>query len=115
MGNLRIFRAEKRIEMDSSRKKGLQILLWFLLNPGRPCSAEQFIDMLWPGTNSDKAIGRFDVSMHAVKRLLEPDLAAREESVFIQHHSNRVYSFEGADLWWNDLADLDLLYGRGHA
>lgn len=98
----------------ASRKKGLHMLLWFLLNPGKPCSAEQFVDTLWPETDPDKAISSFDVNMHSLRRLLEPELGPREESSFIRHHSNRVYTFESADMWWTDIADLELLYQRGH-
>lgn len=114
-GSLRIYRGNQRVTLEASRKKGLQVLLWFLLNPGIPCSADQFVDKLWPEADPDKAIRGFDVSMHALKRLLEPELAPRERSSFIQHHGNRVYTFELADQWWTDVADLELLYRRGHA
>lgn len=113
-GYLRMYQGDHRIELEASRRKGLHILLWFLLNPGTPCSADQFIDMLWPDVNPDKAIGLFDVNMHALKRLLEPELGPRQRSSFIQRHTNRVYSFESAHEWWTDVADLELLYQRGH-
>ncbi|MCX4884626.1 MULTISPECIES: BTAD domain-containing putative transcriptional regulator [unclassified Streptomyces] len=114
-GYLRMYRGDHRVTLESSRKKGLHILLWFLLNPGKPCSADQFVDTLWPETEPDKAIRGFDVNMHVLKRLLEPELGPRERSSFIQHHANRVYTFESADLWWTDVADLELLFRRGHA
>lgn len=114
-GHLRIYQGEHRLTLETSRRKGLHILLWFLLNPGKPCSADQFVDTLWPEAEPGKAIRGFDVSMHALKRLLEPELGPRERSSFIQHHANRVYTFESADQWWTDVADLELLYGRGHA
>lgn len=114
-GPIRLYRGDSRIVLEASRRKGLHILLWFLLNPGRPCTADQFVETLWPEIDPDKALSRFDVSMHALKRLLEPELAPRKRSAFIQHHTNRVYTFEPADLWWSDVADLEMLYRCGHA
>ncbi|MEC3957787.1 BTAD domain-containing putative transcriptional regulator [Nocardia sp. CDC153] len=114
-GYLRIYRGDQRLTLETSRKKGLHILLWFLLNPGKPCSADQFVETLWPEAEPGKAISGFDVNMHALKRLLEPELGPREQSSFIQHHANRVYTFESANMWWTDVADLELLYQRGHA
>lgn len=114
-GYLRIFRDNHQLALGACRKKGQHILLWFLLNPGKPCSADQFIDMLWPETERENALSRFDVNLHALKRLLEPELGPRGRSSFIQRHTNRVYSFERADLWWTDVADLELLYQRGYA
>ncbi|GAB3432881.1 AfsR/SARP family transcriptional regulator [Flindersiella endophytica] len=113
-GHLRMYRGDQRVQLEASRRKGLHILLWFLLNPGKPCSADQFVDTLWPEADPDKAISRFDVNMHALKRLLEPELGPREESSFIRRHANRVYTFEPVDQWWTDVADLELLYQRGH-
>jgi DNA-binding SARP family transcriptional activator len=112
-GYPRMFRGEQRLPLWECRKKGLQILLWFLLNPGKPCSVDQFVDTLWPGTDPDKAVSGFDVNMHALRRLLEPELGRREESSFIRRHANRVYTFERADQWWTDVGDLELLYQRG--
>lgn len=114
-GYLRIYHGEHRITLEASRKKSLHILQWFLLNPGKPCSADQFIDALWPEADPDKAITSFDVNMHALKRLLEPELGPRERSSFIHNHASRVYTFESADRWWTDVADLELLHQRGHA
>lgn len=114
-GYLRLFRGSRRIGHDVNRKKGLHILLWFLLNPGKPCSADQFVEALWPDMDADRAISCFDVNLHAVKRHLEPGLGSRQESSFIRHHANRVYTFESAGHWWTDVADLELLYRRGHA
>ncbi|RJQ75667.1 hypothetical protein D5S17_19825 [Pseudonocardiaceae bacterium YIM PH 21723] len=113
-GHMRIYLGDHRVALETSRRKALHILLWFLLNPGRPCLADQIVDMLWPEAEPDKAIRGFDVNMHALKRLLQPELGPRERSSFIRRHANRVYTFESAETWWTDVADLELLYRRGH-
>ncbi|MDF0531684.1 hypothetical protein P0W64_19285 [Tsukamurella sp. 8F] len=113
-GSLRLFRDDQQIEVGP-RRKGVSILLWFLLNPGRPRSADEFVDALWPESDREKAIAQFDVNIHSLKRSLEPGLGPREESSFIRHNAKRVYSFESAELWWTDVADVELLYQRGCA
>ena len=55
-GYLRMFRGRHRIGHEVNRKKGLHILLWFLLNPGKPCLADQFVEALWPDMETDRAI-----------------------------------------------------------
>jgi len=113
-GHVRVFEGERRLALAGSRKKSLDILLWFLLHPGKPFPADQVVDALWPEADPDKAISYFDVSMHGLRRMLEPELGPREDSSFIRHHSNRVYTFDPADQWWTDIDDLQLLYQRGN-
>lgn len=96
------------------RKRAQDILHWFLLNPGRPCSAEQFADLLWPDSDPDKALTNFNVSLHSLKRILEPSLPPRQDSSFIQRHANRVYTFSARGRWWTDVDDFNLAYSRGH-
>jgi DNA-binding SARP family transcriptional activator len=99
---------------STGRRKAMEILQWFLLHPGQPCSAEQFVDLLWPDSDFDKAMTNFHVSLHALRRMLEPKLNARQESFFIRRHANKVYSFETGGRWWTDVGDLELSYQRGH-
>lgn len=114
-GRLRVHRGVERLPLEKvSRRKALEILQWFLLNPGKPCSAEQFVELLWPDGDVDRCLGNFHVAIHALRRLLEPDLSPREDSNFVHRHANKVYSFDGADCWWTDVADLELLHHRGH-
>ncbi|MDN5898497.1 MAG: winged helix-turn-helix domain-containing protein, partial [Brachybacterium sp.] len=112
---LRLFRGDEQLVSSSIRRKGLQMLAWFLLNPNKPCSAEQIACDLWPEANHEHAMNLFDVNMHALKRMLEPDLGPRQPSAFITRHPNRIYNFDGAGAWWSDVADVNLHYHRGHA
>ena len=96
------------------RRKALGILHWFLLHPGAPATAEQLIDLLWPESDPEKSMTNFHVSIHSLRRLLEPTLGQGQESRFIRRHSNKVYTFETGEMWWSDVADLELTYCRGH-
>lgn len=96
------------------RRKAMEILVWFLLNPGRPCSAEELVEELWPDDDPNRTLGSFHVGMHKLRRLLEPGLGSREESKYLRRHSSRVYSFNHHDEWWVDVEDLESLYEWGH-
>lgn len=113
-GSPRIFRGDDELRLENSRKKCVHILLFFLLNPHRPFSSDELVEALWPDVEPSRAIGRFDVTMHALKRVLQPELRPHESSLFVRHHANRVYSFAAADLWWSDAADLELSCRRGY-
>ena len=114
-GTPRLYRGDEELSLETNRKKCIHILSWFLLNPQKPCSADQMVEALWPDVEPAQAMGRFDVNMHALKRILQPDLRPHESSKFVRHHTNRVYSFVFEDSWWSDAADLELLCRRGYA
>ncbi|TDT30081.1 AfsR/SARP family transcriptional regulator [Naumannella halotolerans] len=98
-----------------ARRRAWEILVWFLLNPGKPAMAEALADQLWPGDDPERIASTFHVSLHALRRALEPGLGRRQESAYIRRHSNKVYSFDPGELWWTDVADLEQVHRSGHA
>lgn len=98
-----------------ARRRAWEILVWFLLNPGKPAMAEALADQLWPDDHPERVASSFHVSLHALRRALEPGLGRREESAFIRRHSNRIYSFDPAGQWWTDVSDLEQVHRAGHA
>lgn len=97
-----------------ARKRAWDILVWFLLNPGKPAMAETMAEQLWPDGDPDRMASSFHVSLHALRRALEPGLGCRQASAFIRRHSNKIYSFESGDEWWTDVSDLEQIHRRGH-
>lgn len=115
-GSFRVFRGQRPLgEETPRREKALLMLQWFLLNPGRPSSADEFIELFWPGISLRKAVGSFHVTMHCLRRMLEPDLNARQESAFIRRTPNNLYVFHSDDSWWTDVDDVGLLFERATA
>ena len=115
-GPFRLYHGRQRLDEDMlRRKKARLILVWFLLNPGKPGSMEQFIDMFWPDSPPLKAIGNFHVAMHSLRRTLEPRLPTGQQSSFIRRRPNNFYSFEDGEDWWTDTRDLELLFERAYA
>ena len=94
------------------RNKARMILKWFLLNPGKLGSADEFIDLFWPEIPLDKALGNFHVTMHYLRHMLEPTLGARQESSFIHRKPNNFYWFTMDENWWIDTGDVEMLLER---
>lgn len=115
-GSFRLFRGRQRLKEEMPRRnKSRKILIWFLLNPGKPISADQFIDLFWPDSSAEKAVGNFHVAMHCLRRLLQPDLRPGEESAFIRRKPNNFYYFQPGKNWWTDISDVEMLLERGCA
>jgi DNA-binding SARP family transcriptional activator len=114
-GPFRLYHGRQRLDEDAlRRKKARLILIWFLLNPGKPVPMEQFIELFWPDSPHSKAIDNFHVAMHSLRRTLEPRLSARQESSFIRRGPNNFYSFEAGEGWWTDTRDLEMLLERAN-
>lgn len=109
-GSFRLLREGIQFDGTPRRKKAHSMLEWFLLNPGRVVSTDELIDLFWPEGSPEKGLGNLHVTMHCLRRTLEPNLGPRQDSAFITRHSSNFYSFEGGAEWWTDVADVDLLF-----
>lgn len=115
-GPFQLYHGQQRLDKEMlKRKKARLILIWFLLNPGKPGSMDQFIDLFWADSPPLKAIDSFHVAMHSLRRTLEPHLRAGKESSFIQRRPNNFYAFEAGEGWWTDAKDLEMLFERAYA
>lgn len=112
-GPFRLFCGEQSVgELMQRRNKARMILKWFLLNPGKLGSADEFIELFWPEFPPEKALGNFHVTMHYLRHMLEPALTARQESTFIHRKPNNFYWFQMDEHWWMDTSDLEMLLER---
>lgn len=115
-GPFRVFRSWELIgERGIRREKALLLLKWFLLNPGRPCSIDELIDLGWRQTTREKATGSIHVAMHCLRRMLEPDLPPGHESSFVHRSGNTFYRFEPGQMWWTDADEVMRLFDRARA
>lgn len=107
----------KNIPLDKQirrRSKAGDMLKWFLLNPGKLGSADEFLDLFWPDISAETALYNVYVSIHFLRHLLEPDLKIRQESKFIRRRPNNFYWFEMDDTWWTDTIDVPHLFDTAH-
>ena len=92
------------------RNKAKSLLKWFILHPGELCSADQLVDTFWPEVSPETAYSNLHVTIHYLRRLLEPTIARGQDSQFIRRHANNFYQFMVDDAWWSDVFEIrDLL------
>lgn len=91
------------------RNKARALLKWFLLNPGDLFSVEQLSTLLWPEATRKVAASNLHVTLHYLRRTLEPELAPGSASTFIRRNRHNYYWFELNNLWWTDIAEVQYL------
>lgn len=112
-GSFRLFRGKEPVgEQIRRRNKARMLLKWFLLNPGKLGSADEFIELFWPEISPETALGNFHVTMHYLRHILEPQLSARQEPVFIRRKPNNFYLFQADQSWWTDTSEIQTLFER---
>ncbi len=110
-GKFRLFCEQKPVKETMWRRNKVKSLLkWFLLNPGKLCSADEFIDLFWPDVSLETAFGNLHVTMHCLRHLLEPSLGPRESSMFIHRQANNFYWFDMNEQWWTDITEVQHLF-----
>lgn len=110
-GQFRLFCQGKPIKEAMWRRSKVRVLLkWFLLNPGKLCSADEFIELFWPDIPLETAASNLHVTIHCLRHLLEPSLGPRAMSRYIRRQSNKFYWFEMDETWWTDLTEVQQLF-----
>ncbi|MGY2063869.1 AfsR/SARP family transcriptional regulator, partial [Nocardia gipuzkoensis] len=95
------------------RASARTLLKWFLLHPGVRIGSRELCELLWPGRGGN--VNRLHVTLHHLRHLLEPNLAARHPSTFLRSDGKGLYWFDFADRWWTDVIEVDRLYAAGKA
>lgn len=100
---------------ELGRTSARTLLKWFLLNEGVRIESQQLSELLWPGRRSRSNPNRLHVTLHYLRHLLEPGLAARQPSTFIRSDGKGRYWFDFADCWWTDVVEVEQLFAAGKA
>ena len=82
LGPLRAWRDDAELDIGPRQQEYLLALL--LARVGRPTSVSELIDLLWGDDVPRSAINILQKYVGAIRRLLEPTLAARESGAFVQ-------------------------------
>ena len=94
------------------RTSARTLLKWFLLYPDVHVEPLDLCELLWPARIPQRQLNRLHVTLHYLRYLLEPNLAARQPSTFIRSDGKRGYRFNFADCWWTDVMEIDRLLVR---
>ena len=74
LGGFRVIRAGEVVPRAAFGREKARALLASLLCAGRPVHREELFDWLWPDLPPERAVSAFHVTMHSLRRALEPDL-----------------------------------------
>ncbi len=109
-GPFRVVRGSTEIADQAwTRKSARTLLKWFLLNPGRPFTVYELCDVLWPNGNAKSAAKNLHVTLHYLRRVLDPDSPRRSPSRFVRTDETGRYWFD-ENLWWTDIGEVDWLW-----
>ncbi|MDQ3779915.1 MAG: NB-ARC domain-containing protein, partial [Chloroflexota bacterium] len=105
LGPVRLSVGERAIPDDTwQRRKARAILLLLLATPGHRLPRDRVLDFLWPDVPADSALNAFHVALHALRRVLEPELRSGRESAYVESGSDAVALRSGIGLW----VDVDI-------
>ncbi len=108
-GPFRVLRDGTEIADPAWRTSTRTLLKWFLLNPGQSFNSAELCEVLWSGRDGTKKVNDLHVTMHGLRRVLEPGVSGRSPSRFIRTESGR-YRFDPADRWWTDVDEIRQLW-----
>jgi predicted ATPase/DNA-binding SARP family transcriptional activator len=81
------------------RRAARSLLLLLLASPGHRLPRDRVLDLLWPETAPSAAANALGVALHALRRVLEPDLGAGRASAYVETVGNAVALRAGSDPW----------------
>ena len=87
----------------------MQLLKWFLLNPGRRVSTEDLCALFWPGRRKKSATNNLHVNLNHLRHALEPSLPPGFSSTFIRSSQRNYYWFDPGNSWWTDILEVQAL------
>jgi DNA-binding SARP family transcriptional activator len=80
-------------------RKATHLIKILALTPGHRLHRDQLIDALWPEVDPDSALSSFHQALHAARRALEPERAARSSGSLLRLQQ-QILSLEAAgDIW----------------
>ncbi|MDP9366386.1 MAG: winged helix-turn-helix domain-containing protein, partial [Chloroflexota bacterium] len=81
------------------RRTARAVLLLLLTAPGHRLPRERVLDLLWPESPPAAAANALGVALHALRRVLEPDLAAGRPSAYVVAAGDAVALRPEPGLW----------------
>ncbi len=110
-GQFRLLQKDQPLEQAVWRRnKAKSLLKWFIFHPNELCSADQLITLFWPEMSIETAYSNFHVTIHYLRRLLEPALARGQNSSFIHRHASNFYQIHLDESWWADILEVQSLF-----
>jgi len=95
------------------RRSARTLLLLLLVTSSRRLPRDQVLDLLWPDAPSRSADGALRKAVHALRRILQPDLRDGRASAYLDVGSETIALRAGIDLWLDvDAFEAELATAR---
>jgi LuxR family maltose regulon positive regulatory protein len=91
LGSLTVLVGSESVDVKALKKRKSGQLLAILLTQESPLPRDQVIDRLWPDLDADAADTSLRVTLHHLRRLLEPHLGGRSRSRYIQAEGGLIW------------------------
>ena len=91
LGSVRLAVGDRLIPDHAWRRRSARALFLLLLTtPGHRLPRDRVLDLLWPESPPDSALNALRVALHALRRVLEPELRAGRESAYVDSRADAI-------------------------
>lgn len=97
---------------DFVRARAIELLKYLVAQGGRAVSRDHLIEHLWPGTDLAMATQNLHVTVHALRRVIEPEVEGHQW-VHVRTHQDRFF-FDPSSLCVVDLFEFQDLVAQSH-
>lgn len=84
---------------DWSLRSARSLFLLLLITPGHALPTERVLDALWPAWSAEQSRNALYKALHALRRVLEPDLGRGRQSSYIESHGGMIGLVSTVDVW----------------
>lgn len=113
LGTCRLFVNGEVVSLEMWKsKKALLLFAYFLTLRGKKIRRDVLLDLLWPEDDAETASNRLHTAIHTLRRTIQPDLKAFQDSAYIRYSSG-LYWFDATDSCWIDVDRFELLVREG--
>lgn len=113
LGPLKLFRGNEPIPEVSWKRSSARTLFQYLAGQYPRMSPEEAIlEALWPTASPHGAHAGFHTALHALRKVLEPDLASARDSAYIVSHADQ-YGLNPRAECWVDAREFERLVELG--
>ncbi len=94
------------------RRSARSLLLLLLATPGHRLPRDRALDLLWPEASPEAALNALRVTLHALRRVLEPDLLSGRASAYVESSGDAV-GLRPLSTLWVDVDAFEAALARG--
>lgn len=115
LGGFRVTQGEQVLRDEEWKTVRVKSLFKYLvINADRWVPRDEILEAIWPDKDSHDALNNFNVALHALRRLLEPDLARGADSQYIRSQSGS-YRFSPSGGYVVDVEEFESLCRQAEA